>query len=323
MFGDLKSGREPEPAPPALITDLAALAVPDAAGTNALEPVPESVPEPPPVAVPEPSSAPPSDESAPPSAIEAESTTESVDEISEAEFEALLDALSGQPSASPPDAVPEPPAPAESEPPKAVSASEESTGANDLITDDEFESLLDQLHGSEAAKPVEPVAQAEPSKPSPPPAPIPSSQPSRPAVGAPSSPPAPSVDPEAAKGGQRAAAAPAGETSVRVDTQRLDEIMNLVGELVLVRNRLSMLRVRTGDEEIGKAIASLALVTSDLQMAVMKTRMQPVKKVFGRFPRVVRDLARNLGKEIELETFGEETDLDKNWSRRWPIRWSI
>ena len=311
MFGDLKSGREPEPAPPALITDLAALAVPDAAGTNALEPVPESVPEPPPVAVPEPPSAPPSDESTPPSAIEAESTTESVDEISEAEFEALLDALSGQPSASPPDAVPEPPAPAESEPPKAVSASEESTGANDLITDDEFESLLDQLHGSEAAKPVEPVAQAEPSKPSPPPAPIPSSQPSRPAVGAPSSPPAPSVDPEAAKG-QRAAAAPAGETSVRVDTQRLDEIMNLVGELVLVRNRLSMLRVRTGDEEIGKAIASLALVTSDLQSAVMKTRMQPVKKVFSRFPRVVRDLARNLGKEIELETFGEETDLDKN-----------
>lgn len=311
MFGDLKSGREPEPAPPALITDLAALAVPDAAGTNALEPVPESVPEPPPVAVPEPSSAPPSDESAPPSAIEAESTMESVDEISEAEFEALLDALSGQPSASPPDAVPEPTMPAESEPPKAVSASEESTGANDLITDDEFESLLDQLHGSEAAKPVEPVAQAEPSKPSPPPAPIPSSQPSRPAVGAPSSPPAPSVDPEAAKG-QRAAAAPAGETSVRVDTQRLDEIMNLVGELVLVRNRLSMLRVRTGDEEIGKAIASLALVTSDLQSAVMKTRMQPVKKVFSRFPRVVRDLARNLGKEIELETFGEETDLDKN-----------
>ena len=311
MFGDLKSGREPEPAPPALITDLAALAVPDAAGTNALEPVPESVPEPPPVAVPEPPSAPPSDESAPPSAIEAESTTESVDEISEAEFEALLDALSGQPSASSPDAVPEPTMPAESEPPKAVSASEESTGANDLITDDEFESLLDQLHGSEAAKPVEPVAQAEPSKPSPPPTPIPSSQPSRPAVGAPSSPPAPSVDPEAAKG-QRAAAAPAGETSVRVDTQRLDEIMNLVGELVLVRNRLSMLRVRTGDEEIGKAIASLALVTSDLQSAVMKTRMQPVKKVFSRFPRVVRDLARNLGKEIELETFGEETDLDKN-----------
>ena len=311
MFGDLKSGREPEPAPPALITDLAALAVPDATGTNALEPVPESVPEPPPVAVPEPPSAPPSDESTPPSAIEAESTTESVDEISEAEFEALLDALSGQPSASPPDAVPEPTMPAESEPPKAVSASEESTGANDLITDDEFESLLDQLHGSEAAKPVEPVAQTEPSKPSPPPTPIPSSQPSRPAVGAPSSPPAPSVDPEAAKG-QRAAAAPAGETSVRVDTQRLDEIMNLVGELVLVRNRLSMLRVRTGDEEIGKAIASLALVTSDLQSAVMKTRMQPVKKVFSRFPRVVRDLARNLGKEIELETFGEETDLDKN-----------
>jgi two-component system chemotaxis sensor kinase CheA len=99
---------------------------------------------------------------------------------------------------------------------------------------------------------------------------------------------------------------------VRVDTERLDEIMNLVGELVLVRNRLSMLRSRHVDDELGKAISSLALVTSDLQTAVMKTRMQPVKKVFNRFPRVIRDLSRSLGKEIDLEIFGEDTDLDKN-----------
>jgi len=306
MFGDLKSAREPEPAPPALIADLAALAVPDAAGTSAPEPAPEPVPEPPPVAESEPLSARPP---APAPAIEAGSTAESADEITEAEFEALLDALSGQPAESASidraAVAPDPPAPAppaEPEPSGTVSAAEESAGANDLITDDEFESLLDQLHGSGAAKPV------ETSKPSPLPAPVPS----RPAASAALQPAVPAADPFDTAKAQRAAAVPAGETSVRVDTQRLDEIMNLVGELVLVRNRLSMLRVRTGDEEIGKAIASLALVTSDLQAAVMKTRMQPVKKVFSRFPRVVRDLARNLGKEIELETFGEETDLDKN-----------
>ena len=314
MFGDLKSAREPEPAPPALITDLAALAVPDAAGTSAPEPVPEPVPEPPPVAESEPLSARPP-EPTPAPAIEAGSTAESADEITEAEFEALLDALSGQPAESasidraavaPEPPAPTPPAEPEPESPGTVSVAEEPTGANDLITDDEFESLLDQLHGSGAAKPV------ETSKPSPLPAPVPSSPPSRPAASAALQPAVTAADPFDTAKAQRAAAVPAGETSVRVDTQRLDEIMNLVGELVLVRNRLSMLRVRTGDEEIGKAIASLALVTSDLQAAVMKTRMQPVKKVFSRFPRVVRDLARNLGKEIELETFGEETDLDKN-----------
>lgn len=103
------------------------------------------------------------------------------------------------------------------------------------------------------------------------------------------------------------------ESSVRVDTKRLDEIMNLVGELVLVRNRLLTLRTAQGEsEDLSNAVANLDHVTTDLQNSVMKTRMQPVKKVFGRFPRVVRDLARKLGKEIDLELRGEETDLDKN-----------
>lgn len=88
--------------------------------------------------------------------------------------------------------------------------------------------------------------------------------------------------------------------------------MNMVGELVLVRNRLVRLGLRSADEIMAKAIANLDVVTGDLQAAVMKTRMQPIKKVFGRFPRVVRDLARNLKKEINLELEGEETDLDKN-----------
>jgi two-component system chemotaxis sensor kinase CheA len=88
--------------------------------------------------------------------------------------------------------------------------------------------------------------------------------------------------------------------------------MNMVGELVLVRNRLANLRSKLDDEEVVTAVANLDVVTSDLQNSVMKTRMLPVKKVFGRFPRVVRDLARNLKKEIDLEMEGEDTDLDKN-----------
>ena len=326
MFGDLKSGREPEPAPPALITDLAALAVPD---TGEGTPAPVSATPPPPPPEPEPE---PPPVTAPPTATVSSSDAE----ITEGEFEALLEALSKQsgsasdePVAAPAAATPTPAtAPAAAPPPPAAllpDAVASVTGASsDLITDDEFESLLDQMRNADpaptappapvASPPAAAAAEAPKPKPSTPPA-------AKPAAPKPSVAAAPAPAPAAAaassdagdanKGG-RAAAAPAGETSVRVDTQRLDEIMNLVGELVLVRNRLSMLRVRTGDEEIGKAIASLALVTSDLQAAVMKTRMQPVKKVFSRFPRVVRDLARNLGKEIELETFGEETDLDKN-----------
>ena len=104
----------------------------------------------------------------------------------------------------------------------------------------------------------------------------------------------------------------ATETTVRVDTKRLDDIMNMVGELVLVRNRLKRLGEELAHESMTKAVSNLDVVTSDLQSAVMQTRMQPIKKVFGRFPRVVRDLARQLKKEINLELKGEETDLDKN-----------
>lgn len=78
--------------------------------------------------------------------------------------------------------------------------------------------------------------------------------------------------------------APAAETTVRVDTKRLDDIMNMVGELVLVRNRLQRLGAESEDEHMHKAVSNLDVVTTDLQSAVMQTRMQPIKKVFGRFP---------------------------------------
>lgn len=237
------------------------------------------------------------------------------DDFSDDEFEALLDELHGkgsfETSNASADAKPAEPA----APSKPVSFSNE----NDEISDDEFESLLDELHGK-GASPTVSKPKAPASKPPAPAAPAAQQAPKAAPVAAPA--PAPKPPAAAAKavpakppkaGEKKAASPPAAETTVRVDTKRLDEIMNMVGELVLVRNRLVSLGVNLGsDEAMTKAISNLDVVTGDLQGAVMKTRMQPIKKVFGRFPRVVRDLARSLNKEIVLELLGEETDLDKN-----------
>ncbi|MBF8640500.1 MULTISPECIES: chemotaxis protein CheA [Pseudomonas] len=225
------------------------------------------------------------------------------DEITDDEFESLLDQLHGKGKFDAAVAAP-------SEPAKAAAPVAKS---GDEITDDEFESLLDELHGKGrfdggvAAAPVAPA-----------PAPVAKAASAPVAKPQPAAAPAPTAS-AAPKAEPRAAAAPAGEkpaseaeTTVRVDTARLDEIMNMVGELVLVRNRLVRLGLNSGDEAMAKAVSNLDVVTADLQTSVMKTRMQPIKKVFGRFPRLVRDLARNLKKEINLELVGEETDLDKN-----------
>ena len=223
------------------------------------------------------------------------------DEISDDEFESLLDDLHGKGSFSATGSADNNPSP---------TAPNTQSSANE-ITDDEFESLLDDLHGkggAPTAKPEEPTAKATP-PPTPPKAAKPEPEKAKPEPKK----PAPAAAKPAPKADKKAHAAPPAETTVRVDTKRLDEIMNMVGELVLVRNRLVSLGVNyTSDEAMGKAISNLDVVTGDLQGAVMKTRMQPIKKVFGRFPRVVRDLARSLNKEITLELVGEETDLDKN-----------
>ncbi|MHB8282513.1 MAG: chemotaxis protein CheA [bacterium] len=110
------------------------------------------------------------------------------------------------------------------------------------------------------------------------------------------------------------------ETTIRVDVERLDNVMNLVGELVLSRNRIfniaTKLELKYPEDEFTESliqvVSNLNLITTDLQLAVMKTRMQPVKKVFSKFPRMVRDLSKELGKEIELNIAGEETELDKS-----------
>ncbi len=262
-------------------------------------------------------------------------------DITDDEFEKLLDQLHGKgkgPSieTAAPAAPVTPSTPKATETPKPAAA-KSAPGGDDLMTDEEFEKLLDELHGSGKGPSVEelematrPVASspvssdakasAEASAPSTTPAAKPVAKPAaaKPAGAKeePAKAPAPAAGKDSDESREVAAAGGAKkaqtESSVRGDTSTLDTIMNMVGELVLVRNRLLSLGLNSNDEEMSKAVANLDVVTADLQGAVMKTRMQPIKKVFGRFPRVVRALARSLNKEIDLELRGEETDLDKN-----------
>lgn len=262
-----------------------------------------------------------------------ESTHPATDDsdISEEEFEALLDKIHGKGKFG---SVSSTEAHSDTSPTPAANSN------SDEITEAEFEALLDQIHGkgkfsitppAESAATLPPKAPPAPPKAKAPAAAPPSSPHTEPvktppaaAKAAPPPPPPPPPPPvEEDEGGRRDGSKKGGEntqaeSSVRVDTKRLDDIMNMVGELVLVRNRLSVLA--SGDakdieerlEDIQKAVSNLDVVTGDLQASVMKTRMQPIKKVFGRFPRVVRDLARSLKKDVNLELFGEDTDLDKN-----------
>ncbi|MBT3134525.1 chemotaxis protein CheA [Alteromonas sp. ALT199] len=353
MFERVKASQPLEPADANLVEVLHKLSRPESPDENIFgeqsAPAPDPVVEEPELVVDEP-------------AAQAPSTSDSsggIDEISEDEFEALLDELHGS-------SAPGQTASPKSEPTKT--AAQASSSDSDDITDDEFEALLDDLHGKgkfggEEKSVVAPAPTSEPASgsgdeeisddefealldqlhgsgqgptkqgavakaPEPPvdkaateavqkakqaasgdtkATPTPSA--ASPAKA--SAPAAPKATPK--KDDKKATpAAPPAETTVRVDTKRLDQIMNMVGELVLVRNRLISLGINSNDESMSKAIANLDVVTGDLQGAVMKTRMQPIKKVFGRFPRVVRDLARSLKKEITLELVGEETDLDKN-----------
>ena len=153
--------------------------------------------------------------------------------------------------------------------------------AGAAMNDDEFEALLDSLHGSPAP------AAAAPDQPMP--------------AAAAAAPPAPASH-----------HAVAAESSVRVDTARLDLLVNHAGELVLVRNRMLSLAARLGDETLATVAAELDRVTNDLQDAAMGMRMQPVSRLFQRFPRIVRDLARQLGKQVELVLEGEDTALDRS-----------
>ncbi len=290
MFAEIQGGEMPTPAEPSLLKALEALAVPTGAAAAT-----ETETEP---AVEEPVAESAGDdtdsefEAMLDQAGEADESAETTavagdDDITEEEFDALLDKLHGEGKG-----------PAVEAPGADQEEATASVSGSDDITEEEFDALLDQLHGDgkgPTAGPDEVVAEASPAP-----------KAAEPAAVVEKKKPEPAAKPKPA--------APAGkaETSVRVDTGRLDEIMNMVGELVLARNRLANLKESLANEDVSKAIANLDVVTADLQNAVMKTRMQPIKKVFGRFPRVVRDLARSLNKEVNLEMQGEDTDLDKN-----------
>lgn len=343
MFAEIQSGNDPTPASPELLARLKVYAVPgdsEPDGETAESSVPAEEPA---------QSNATTDASADTSADESHDETDDEfnalldamdaagestaaagsDEITEEEFEALLDNIHGKGKHG---GKPESGGSEDT----ASAAADTSAGSDELITDDEFDALLDDLHGkgkgpgAGAAKDAAAEGKADaggdelitddefdkllddmhgkgkgPT----------SSGSAAPAADASTS-QAPAAKPAAAKPAPAAAPAapakPAVETSVRVDTERLDEMMNLVGELVLVRNRLQTLRGTMAEGQLTQAITNLDMVTADLQSSVMKTRMQPIKKVFGRFPRVVRDLSRSIKKEIRLEMMGEETDLDKN-----------
>ncbi|MGV8940465.1 MAG: chemotaxis protein CheA [Lysobacter sp.] len=177
---------------------------------------------------------------------------------------------------------------------------------SDDLDDLDFEALLDSLHGSggipgtisDSIVPNQPGdADASPAR-----APVPV----QPLDAAPPA-PAPAAIPR-----KPSAPPPPDEPTVRVDVRRLDAMVNLVGELVLARNRLKTLRPRLHDEELDRAVGALDGATSRLQSAVMMARMQPVGRVFARFPKLARDVARQLQKNVELEVFGAETELDRN-----------
>lgn len=334
MFEQMRAGTEPSEAPRSLVVALRGLAQPDDAIPNtadksakATAPASVVVGRPRRAAsdgtatadtrapgVGQPRSRPISAEPEAPLAPEGSSS----EEISEAEFEALLDELCGQKT------------------PNGRQGTERGSGSNtgfgdgDKIAARDFDKPLDELHdnGRHGRVPARPAAirnvettqrAARASHPS---AaehemgrPVPPEADTRQASSRRESfmdegplDPTWSSSGTPGKGGPTAPA----DSTVRVETSVLDRIMNMVGELVLIRNRISTLEAAMGDEEMTKTASILDVVTSDLQAAIMKTRMQPVKKIFGRFPRVVRDLARNLKKQVRLELQGQETDLDKN-----------
>jgi two-component system chemotaxis sensor kinase CheA len=197
--------------------------------------------------------------------------------------QALLDALRAGASAAP--------APVPVTVPAPVAAAAGAASAGDDIDDLDFEALLDSLHGAGGVPGATPAA-----APTPPPTP----------------PPAPPAPPRAAPPSRPPAAVEPPDVTVRVDVRRLDAMVNLVGELVLARNRLKTLRPRLRDDDLDRAVASLDVATSRLQGAVMTARMQPVGRVFSRFPKLARDVARQLDKQVQLDVAGADTELDRN-----------
>jgi two-component system chemotaxis sensor kinase CheA len=208
-----------------------------------------------------------------------------------------------------PSSTPEPKAPA----PESTPEPEEDVDVSELSDDEveaEIERLLKQRKEEDRQRKAAKKAQEPnetPKEEKPKPAPAPKKAPPLKAAGDSAGAPA-----KKSSGGV--------EQTIRVEVKRLDDLMNLIGELVLGKNRLIKIYDDVEEryegeqflEELNQVVSSISIVTTDLQIAVMKTRMLPIAKVFNKFPRMVRDLSRELGKSIDLEITGEETELDKS-----------
>ena len=249
-----------------------------------------------------------------------------------------LDKISGGDGDVPPPVVEAVAAPVEEAPvvEEAPAEVEDEIDYENMSPDDlesEIEKLLQQRQEEDKAKreakiaageevlaaPPEPVEEGASEKPTPEPTPKPTPAPV---------PVAPKKAPAQAtpKKNDPKAAAPAKKTpavveqTIRVDVKRLDHLMNLIGELVLAKNRLIKINDDVEEryegeeflEELNQVVSIVSLVTTDLQIAVMKTRMLPIGKVFNKFPRMIRDLSRELNKQIDLVLDGEDTELDKS-----------
>ena len=220
-----------------------------------------------------------------------------------------------------PSAAPEAPATPVKEPEPAATAEEAAPEVSDAelskLSDSEVEAEIERLlkvrkaedQARRASKGIAPKSPEE-------------IAPAASAAPAPAPKPAPSRERDADKKVPAASSssAVAQEQTIRVEVKRLDHLMNLIGELVLGKNRLLKIYDDVEEryegekflEELNQVVSSLSLVTTDIQLAVMKTRMLPIAKVFNKFPRMIRDLSRDLGKQIDLEISGEETELDKS-----------
>ena len=225
-------------------------------------------------------------------------------------------------ASEPAPAAPTPAVEAPKEPEPELISDENLSNLSDDEVEAEIERLLkvrkaeDQARraqkaaGGEAPKPAAPAAPAAPQTPTPPA----SNSAPKPAPAKPADKKEEKKVPAASSG------AGADEQTIRVEVKRLDHLMNLIGELVLGKNRLLKIYDDVEEryegekflEELNQVVSSLSLVTTDIQLAVMKTRMLPIAKVFNKFPRMIRDLSRELNKQIDLEITGEETELDKS-----------
>lgn len=229
----------------------------------------------------------------------------------EAEIERLIAVRQAEDAAKRANKTSTPPMPEEEEP--------DYSGMSEEEVEAEIERLIAVRQAEDAAKRAQKSAQPEEPKAEAAPAPVvhaaPKPQNEPVAVKAA---PAPRKAEPKEEGENRGSAAV--EQTIRVDVKRLDHLMNLIGELVLGKNRLIKINDDVEEryegeaflEELNQVVSIVSLVTTDLQIAVMKTRMLPIGKVFNKFPRMIRDLSRELNKKIELEITGEETELDKS-----------